>query len=411
MGRSFAIEPSRRLSSDRARMSAPTLRRELGLFGAIVTGLGSILGTGAFVSIGLASGMWGDAVVWAIPLAALVAVFNGLSSAFLAGRFPVAGGTYEYGYRTINRWFGFTAGWLFLLAKTASAASAALGVALYLGTDSPLVPVAAALAVTLLVAAGIRRTTAANALLIALTIAAIAWFAIAGITGAGPDNSSAVQTTESSVLAAVAFLFVAYTGYGRIATLGEEVKDPAQTIPRAVIVTLAIAATLYMAIEIGGRAMAGPGWGTALEIGFLDMPLVTIGAITAMLGVLLNLVLGLSRVWLAMGRRGDMPARLSGLSRAGQPTAAIIVSGSLVAAVSLIGDISLAWSFSAMTVLLYYGITNLAALSMNRRRITSWAGLASCVFLSFFVPLTVWLLAIVLIGVGLIWKAAYSAVR
>ena len=105
------------------------LRREMGLGGAIVIGLGSNnLGTGAFVAIGLASGLWGDAVLVAIPVAGAVAAFNGLSSAFLAGRFPVAGGTYEYGYRTLGPSWGFTAGWLFLLAKTASAAAAALGI-------------------------------------------------------------------------------------------------------------------------------------------------------------------------------------------------------------------------------------------------------------------------------------------
>ncbi len=387
------------------------LSRELGLFGAIVTGLGSILGTGAFVSIGLASGMWGDAVIWAIPLAALVAVFNGLSSAFLAGRFPVAGGTYEYAYRTINPWFGFAAGWLFLLAKTASAASAALGVALYLGTDSVVVPLVAAAAVTLLVVAGIRRTAAVNAVLIAITIGAITWFAASGLTGAGPSVNTISVEAPTDILAAVAFLFVAYTGYGRIATLGEEVKDPAKTIPHAVIITLAVAATLYLAIELGGRAMGGVGWGRVLQIGSLDMPIVTIGAITAMLGVLLNLVLGLSRVWLAMGRRRDMPSPLARLSRKGQPTAAILLSGLVVAGVTLLGDISLAWSFSAMTVLLYYGITNLAALRIDPRRGTSWAGVGSCVFLSFFVPLEIWLLGLALIAVGLSWKAAFSAER
>ena len=381
------------------------------MFGAIVTGLGSILGTGAFVSIGLASGMWGDSVIWAIPLAAVVAVFNGLSSAFLAGRFPVAGGTYEYAYRTINPWFGFTSGWLFLLAKTASAASAALGVALYMGVDSPVVPVAAASLVTLLVVAGIRRTAVANTVLISMTIAAIAWFALSGITGKGPKVSLIIEPPTGDLLGAVAFLFVAYTGYGRIATLGEEVREPAKTIPRAVIVTLAVAAILYMAIELGGRAMAGPGWGLALQMGFLDMPLVTVGAITAMLGVLLNLVLGLSRVWLAMGRRGDMPPTLAVLSNRGQPRKAILLSGLLVATVSLIGDISAAWSFSAMTVLLYYGVTNLAALTVDRRRPTAWLGLGSCLFLSFFVPLEIWLVGLALIAVGLVWKTAFAGIR
>jgi APA family basic amino acid/polyamine antiporter len=127
-----------------------------------------------------------------------------------------------------------------------------------------------------------------------------------------------------------------------------------------------------------------------------------------MLGVLLNLVLGLSRVWLAMGRRRDMPETLARLDTRQEPTVAIVLSGLLVAAVTLVGDISLAWSFSAMTVLLYYGITNLAALRLDRRRVTSWIGLASCVFLSFFVPLDVWLIGVGLLVIGLIWKTWFK---
>lgn len=391
-------------------MAYQQLKRELGMGGAVVTGLGSIVGTGAFVAIGIASSRWGDVVIWAIPLAAFVAVFNGMSSAFLAGRFPVAGGTYEYGYRALNQWLGFTAGWLFLLAKTASAATAALGVALYLGVDSPLVPIAAVLVIMVLVLSGIRRTALTNALLVGVTVAAIAWFAWSGVSdneGLGAFNV-AIAREPGALLAATAFIFVAYTGYGRIATLGEEVKDPARIIPRAVVITLGVAMLLYLAIEIGGRAMGGESWGAILELGFLDMPFVTFGAITAMLGVLLNLILGLSRVWLAMGRRHDMPTPLAALDPRGEPRAAIIVSSVLVAGLTLVGDIGLAWSFSAMTVLLYYGLTNLSALAVDRSRPTGWLGLASCLFLSFFVPLPVWLAGAGLIAAGLIWKGVYT---
>lgn len=391
-------------------MAYQQLKRELGMGGAVVTGLGSIVGTGAFVAIGIASSRWGDVVIWAIPLAAFVAVFNGMSSAFLAGRFPVAGGTYEYGYRALNQWLGFTAGWLFLLAKTASAATAALGVALYLGVDSPLVPIAAVLVIMVLVLSGIRRTALTNALLVGVTVAAIAWFAWSGVSdneGLGAFNV-AIAGEPGALLAATAFIFVAYTGYGRIATLGEEVKDPARIIPRAVVITLGVAMLLYLAIEIGGRAMGGESWGAILELGFLDMPFVTFGAITAMLGVLLNLILGLSRVWLAMGRRHDMPTPLAALDPRGEPRAAIIVSSVLVAGLTLVGDIGLAWSFSAMTVLLYYGLTNLSALAVDRSRPTGWLGLASCLFLSFFVPLPVWLAGAGLIAAGLIWKGVYT---
>ena len=391
-----------------------TLRREMGLGGAIVTGLGSILGTGAFVAIGVAAGMWGDAVLLAVPLAGAVAVFNGLSSAYLAGHFPVAGGTYEYGYQTLGPWWGFTAGWLFLLAKTASAATAALGVALYLGLnwDRRVVAAIAVAVVTGLVMAGLRRTVVVNTLLVTVTVLAIIGFGIAGLLDGTADTPLGAGLSLEGLLPATAFLFVAYTGYGRIATLGEEVRNPERIIPRAVIVTLAVAVVLYAIVELGGRAAEGPEWGDVLDDGLSPAQLVsgpiskvwTIGAVTAMLGALLNLVLGLSRVWLAMGRRDDMPAGLAVLDSRSTPVAAVVTAAVPVAVIALIGDISLAWSYSAFNVLLYYGLTNLSALALDRRRWTAWLGLGTCVFLSFFVPLPVWLTGTALIIVGLIWK-------
>jgi APA family basic amino acid/polyamine antiporter len=387
----------------------------MGLGGAIVTGLGSILGTGAFVAIGVASGNWGDAVLLAVPLAGLVAMFNGLSSAHLAGRFPVAGGTYEYGYQALGPFWGFTAGWLFLLAKTASAASAALGVALYLGIDLDrrLIAIGSVVVVTVLVLAGLRRTTVVNLALVVLTITALLTFSLSGLAGSTMPPIDLGAIDAGSVLPAIAFLFVAYTGYGRIATLGEEVHRPGHTIPRAVLVTLAVAIVIYGLVELGGRSAGGSNWGAGLIEGETPADLVpgpwstmvSIGAVTAMLGVLLNLVLGLSRVWLAMGRRLDMPQGLARLDARSVPVTAIVTSAVPVAGLTLLGDISLAWSFSAFSVLLYYGITNLAALRLDRRRLTGWLGLASCLFLSFFVPIEVWLTGAGLITIGLLWKS------
>jgi APA family basic amino acid/polyamine antiporter len=331
-----------------------------------------------------------------------------MSSAFLAGRFPIAGGTYEYGYQALNPWLGFSAGWLFLMAKTASAATAALGVALYLGIEGPVVPIVAVAAVTAMVLAGLRRSAWLNALLVAVSATAIAWFAASSLLGDGGLESPPSDWSPGELAAAVAFLFVAYTGYGRIATLGEEVKEPEVIIPRAVVITLAIAAALYLLVEIGGRAHGGAFWGGDAGIVEAGGSVVAIGAIAAMLGVLLNLILGLSRVWLAMGRRGDMPSGLATLDARSEPVSAILLSAALVAALTLIGDIGLAWSFSAMTVLLYYGLTNLAALAVDRKRPTAWLGLASCLFLSFFVPFVVWASGVALIAVGLGWKTSYA---
>jgi APA family basic amino acid/polyamine antiporter len=390
------------------------LRREMGLGGAIVTGLGSILGTGAFVAIGVASGQWGDAVLVAVPIAGVVALFNGLSSAFLAARFPVAGGTYEYGYRTLGPSWGFSAGWLFLLAKTASAAAAALGVAALLDFpwDPRFTAGAAVVVVTALVLAGLKRTTAVNVLLVTVTVGALVVFAFAGLTQTGVQTPIDGRSIRPGLLPAITFLFVAYTGYGRIATLGEEVRHPSVTIPKAVLLTLAAAALLYGLVAVGGRALGGEHWGAGLEDGGALADLVTqpfstvvmIGGVAAMLGALLNLILGLSRVWLAMGRRNDMPSGLARIDHRSTPVMAISTTAVPVLLVVLLGDIPITWSFSAFTVLLYYGVTNLSALAVDRGRWTAWVGLCSCVLLSFFVPLSVWAIGAVLIALGLIWK-------
>ena len=390
------------------------LRRELGLGGAVITGLGSILGTGAFVAIALAFDFAGAGIILAAPLAGLVAVFNGLSSAALAGAHPVAGGTYEYGYRFLGPWPGFLAGWLFLIAKSASAATAALALGRLLGLEwAPVVIVAL---VTGLVAAGLRRTTFVNAALVVITVAgllAFVWIpnSIVVTSGIGAPSAS-----PSSVLEAIAFLFVAYTGYGRIATLGEEVADPARTIPRAVVVTLMVTAILYTGVAWAVVRLwedAGRGGDSLFAIaeGLTGSQVVTFAAGAAMAGVLVNLVLGLSRVWLAMGRRHDMPQPLARVAD-GSPCVAVVVAGTVIAGLTLVGDLRVAWSFSAFSVLLYYAITNAAALRLGpdeRRfpRWTAWAGLMSCLFLAVWLDPAVVGVSLGAIAVGLLWRAVW----
>lgn len=424
-----------------------SLRREVGVFGAAMMGLGSIIGTGVFVSIGIAAGITGPSVVLAIFVGAVVAVFNGLSSAQLAANHPVSGGTYEYGYRYLSPWFGFTAGWLFLLAKSASAATAALGFAGYVlnafGSESRawLVPSAILLimVLTLVVLAGVRHSSRTNIVIVTITLASLAFFVIAGLPSALSRGAASFtpffdpqegRSSLSALLYAAALMFVAYTGYGRIATLGEEVREPRSSIPKAIVAALIAALVVYGSVAIVGVGAAGTeGLSAAgsraapLEVaargfGVPLAPLVlAIGAITAMIGVLLNLLLGLSRVLLAMGRRRDMPARLGRLDASGRtPTAAVILAGALVAGLAAIGDVRTTWSFSAFTVLGYYAITNLAALALpsEHRYYPRWmafAGLSSCVALAFFVDTAVWITGLGLVGVGLVWHAVASSLR
>lgn len=404
-------------------------------------GLGSILGTGIFVSLGMGAGAAGPAVLLAIALAAGLATCNALSSAQLAAAYPVSGGTYEYGYRLLGPTFGFTAGWMFLCAKSASAATAALGVAGYglqlVGIDAegwlPFTALLVASAVTGLVLAGLRRSSRANIAIVSLTLLALAGFAVAGAlhlseTGTGPFTPFFANerngSTFSAVLYATALMFVAYTGYGRIATMGEEVSDPGRTIPRAIVITLIVSALLYLLVAVAAIAAVGTERlslaserATPLEAAALalDVPglgaLVAVGAVTAMLGVLLNLVLGLSRVLLAMGRRRDVPPLFASVTSRGVPRPAVLAVGIAIAALALTGEVELTWAFSAFTVLVYYALTNWAALRLPRHlrlypRFVSWLGLGGCLFLTPFLPLTVWLAGAALIAGGLLLQQA-----
>lgn len=416
---------------------AQRLRRELGVFGAVMMGLGSIIGTGIFVSVGISAGVAGPAVMIAIAIAAGVATCNGLSSAQLAANHPVSGGTYEYGYEYLNPQLGFVAGWMFLLAKSASAATAALGFSGYLldalGIDAAgvLVPLAlgAVIVLTILVLSGIRRSNFANIAIVSMTLFVLLTFVVIGLGSVdGANFNPLIQTDAESgalpaILQAAALMFVAYTGYGRIATLGEEVREPRRTIPRAIIATLVVTMCLYIAVAyvgvgtIGADALsdaatnAAPLEAAARAFGPDWLPvLVSVGAVTAMLGVLLNLILGLSRVLLAMGRRGDMPPVVAQLNAAGTtPTVAVIVMGVVIGGLALTGSVQTTWSFSAFTVLIYYSLTNLAALRLKReqRLFSAWIsvlGLISCLFLAFWVDPAIWLIGLGLIVAGLVWQ-------
>lgn len=416
-----------------------SLARVVGVPGAVLLGLGSILGTGIFVSIGIAAGVAGSGVILAVALAAVVATLNGLSSAQLAASHPVSGGTYEYGYRLVNPTLGFTAGWMFLCAKSASAATAALGLSGYvlsvIGVSSAApvriaIAIAAVLMLTAVVAGGMRRSNRINAVMVGLTLLGLGSLVV---LGAQPALASGHVTLDwprdrgLELLHATALMFVAFTGYGRIATLGEEVREPERSIPRAIVITLIVTMLLYVAVTAVAVGLAGAdvlAQATTADAAplvvvarTLEQPalagLLALAAVTAMAGVVLNLLLGLSRVLLAMGRRGDMPAGLAVIDEHGSPRRAVIVIGLAIAGLVAIGSVKTTWSFSAFTVLVYYAITNLAALRLpaeQRRfpRVVPALGLVCCLGLAFWVEPLIWGIGLGLIAIGLVWKWLYA---
>lgn len=405
-------------------------------------GLGSILGTGLFVSLAIATQIAGNGIIIAITIAGILAAFNGLSSAQLAANFPVSGGTYEYGYRVLGSYWGFTAGWMFLLAKTASAATAALGCAgyifylfgigslpwLYVGSGLVIL-----LVITTLVSGGIHRSNVVNIAIVSLTLFGLMALVAGGSYREGIPVQALADSfsgfSGKSILYASALMFVAYTGYGRIATLGEEVVDPARTIPRAIILSMVIIIVLYIAVALTAIQVLGPAdFGNtvdgeaaplmvvarALEIPGLGT-LIALAAITAMLGVLLNLILGISRVMLGMARRSDLPAFLTSVHpETKSPVATVWATGALIGILILTGDVALTWSFSAFTVLIYYAITNLSALLLpaEKKLYPAWipaCGLAGCLFLAFWIDPAIWISGLILLLAGICWH--YIALR
>lgn len=408
------------------------LVRSTALFGAVILGLGSIVGTGAFVSIGFGYALAGEWLLYAILLAAFVALCNGLSSAQLAAVHPVSGGTYEYGYKFLNHDLGFVAGWFFIAAKSASAAAAALASAWlmnqYLGWPEwavTSIAIGFIVFLTALVLAGLRRSNQVNALLVGLAIASLIVFVVWSAQAPRPAAfvRDSAEFSLRDFLAAAGLLFVAYTGYGRIATMGEEVQEPRRVIPRAIIATMVVVTVLYGAVAwalmqrnplfIGEDFIL-----TQLMAPGLARDFVFIGAILAMLGVTLNLILGVSRVVLAMARRGDLPHAWATLNstRTSAPTATWVTAAVMIA-IAALGGIRLAWTFSAFTVLIYYSITNLAALKVQREQrfiAKTWSllGLVGCVSLAVMLHVGTVFIGLVLLILGLAWhRYRYRALR
>lgn len=412
------------------------LRRQLGLMGAITLGLGAILGTGVFVTLASASASYGFNVVIGIGIAAILATVNGLTSAQLAAAIPVSGGTYEYACRLVNPTLGFLAGWLFLCAKVASAAAAALGSAQYVQLLIPSASVIPAewTAVTLLIVigliaiSGIRYANWLNSILVVLAISALACF----VAETFHYNQTTLEKQNvvwrfswRECFQAAALMFVAFTGYGRIATLGEEVREPKKTIPKAVVITLLLTVVIYWIVSIAVlrsiEAMPNQALKQKSDIGLVlltenTLPAyartwIILGALAAMLAVKNNLLLGLSRVILAMGRRGDLPnglAKLDAGSASPQRALGLVVTA--VGVTILASDFHLAWQFSAWTILFYYGVTHLCALRMlPEDRMFSGVvhgfGLLLNFMLTFFIEPRVWVLGIAVLFLG--WLARF----
>jgi APA family basic amino acid/polyamine antiporter len=398
------------------------LERRLETWDAAVIGIGAMIGAGIFSAIGPAAETAGSWLVLGLGLAAVVAYCNAVASAQLAAQYPRSGGTYVYGREQLGPWWGFAAGWCFVTGKTASCAAMALTFGAYVAPGSGilrrLLGILAVVALTSVTLRGIERTAQLTRWLVAVSVGVLL-LTVAILLTSGETDTGRLTVGDPDaygVLQSAGLLFFAFAGYARIATLAEEVRDPARTIPRAIVTALAAVLVLYLAVAVSALLVAGPGalaassapLRTAVELAGADWakPVVTVGAVVASLGALLALLAGISRTVLAMGRNRDLPSRLAVVDPG--PSVPVVAQVAVaVAVVLLVATIDLRGmiGFSSFGVLLYYAVANASAwtqVGQARRwpRALQAVGLAGCLALVVTLPLVSVAAGVVVLATG-----------
>jgi APA family basic amino acid/polyamine antiporter len=388
------------------------LQRRLGTLDAVIIGLGSMIGAGIFVALAPAAAAGGSALLAGLAVAAVVAYCNATSSARLAARYPQSGGTYVYGRERLGDFWGYAAGWSFIVGKTASCAAMALTVGYYVWPgQAHAIAAATVVALTALNYTGIQKSALITRVIVAIVLAVLAAVVVI-VFGAGAYHPiiSGDDVTFAGVLQAAALLFFAFAGYARIATLGEEVRDPACTIPRAIPIalgsTLAVYAVVAVAVllALGSGGLAASTAPLADAVRAADMPgfepVVRAGAAVAALGSLLSLILGVSRTTLAMARDHHLPGYLAAVHpRFRVPHRAELVVGAVVAVLAGTVDVRGAIGFSSFAVLVYYAIANAAAWTLDRKVIPT-VGLAGCLLLALALPASSIIVGAVVLAIG-----------
>ncbi|NUL44976.1 amino acid permease [Cellulosimicrobium funkei] len=415
------------------------LERRLGLPGAVVIGVGSMVGAGVFSALGLAAAQAGGLLMAALLVAGVTACLNAISTAQLAAVHPTSGGAYTFGRRQLGEWAGFLAGWGFVTGKSASIAAMAYTVGLYVapGNDwtARWVAIAAVVLLTGVNLLGITRTVQATVAILVPVLLILALVIVAGLAF-GPDAGSTappagsaapVEPSVLGVLQASGLLFFAFAGYARIATMGEEVRDPRRTIPRAVLGALGFTLALYGLLAWSLTRVLGEDGLAASEapvrdaVGLLFGPdwlwLAVGGAALASLGSILNLVAGISRTGLAMAREGDLPRPLARVStRTSVPWVAQLAAAAVVIVLLLTADVLTVVGFSSFGVLVYYTVSNVAAFTLTDRVVRSprWLNLTGavlCLVLAFALPALSVVIMLAVFAVGLLGRLVVLRVR
>jgi APA family basic amino acid/polyamine antiporter len=398
------------------------LKRTLNLLDATSVGIGAIIGAGIFVVLGIAIGYAGPAVIISVIIAGIVGSFTAFSFAELGSAIPKEGGAYAYAYDMISPSVGFIVGCLWVFAQIVAGAAISLGFASYFVAIFPMfsvkiVAVLAASALTALNLIGIKQTTTVNNVLVIIKVTVLSLFIGFGILYFHTQNFTQFSPNGLfGILQGAGFIFFAYLGFGRIATLGEEVKNPERTLPLSILIALTISVAIY--VLTGFAATGLQDYRTLAQSGsplaeaakttgnFTLVAAISLGALIATTSVLLTNLIGLSRVAFAMARNKQLPKSIAKVSsRFRTPYVSILAMGVLLTVLAFALDLKQAAAITSFSILCIHLTVNISAINLRRKMtnpikfrvplypLVPSLGLVSCLILMVSLPQESWAVA------------------
>ena len=405
------------------------LKRTLNLLDATSVGVGAIIGAGIFVVLGIAIGYAGPAIIISIIVAGVVASFTAFSFAELGSAIPKEGGAYQFAFELISPFAGFLVGCLWLFAQVVAGAAISLGFASYFVAIFPIfslktVAVAVALILTGVNLIGIKQSATVNNILVIIKVAILCVFIGFGIFQVNPQNFAQFSPNGLfGILQGAGFIFFAYLGFGRIAALGEEVKNPERNMPLSILIALTASIVIYVLTAFTATGLqdyrilaqsGSPIADAAKTTGnFTIVAAVSFGALIAIVGVLLTNLIGLSRVAFAMARNGQLPKSIAKVSsRFGTPYIAVLSMSALLIVIAFALDLKQTVAITSFALLSTHLIVNFSAIRLRKKMPSSTKfrvplyplipllGLFSCTILMFSLPIESWVVAAIVVGIS-----------
>ena len=412
----------------------PPLKRELGLPEVTLSGVGIILGAGIYVLIGQAAGLAGNAIWLAFCLSAIIALLTGLSYAELSSMFPKAGAEYDYVTNAFNSRLAFVIGWLVFLSGVLAAATVALGFAGYFTalTSIPMLISAIVLLIvlTVLLAYGVMATARVAGIATLIEVSGLVIIIAIGLPHLGSVNYWEMPQGYSGLFAASALIFFAYQGFESMVKFSEETKKPETTVPKALILALAISVILYVLVALSVVSVLEWQQLAVSNAPFADVVAGTLGpdaaviiAIVALFATANTALMSMyasSRILYGMAGSSDLTARLALVHPVRRtPWIAILVCGVLSLMLIFAGDIAFIANVTNFTLFLTFMVINAAVIvlryhsprtprpfripySIGRLPLVPVAGIVFCIFLLGVQDLAVLTFGLVLTGIGVV---------